>query len=40
MGNLTTNITVLGVEHGVRVCGQYTIACYYTEPYVVGVVVI
>ena len=20
-----------------RVCGQYTIACYYTEPYVVGV---
>ena len=37
MGNLTTNITVLGVEHGVRVCAQYTIACYYTEPYVVGV---
>ena len=37
MGDFTTKITVLGVEHGVRVCAQYTIACYYTEPYVVGV---
>ena len=37
MGDLTRKITVLGVEYGVRVCAQYTIACYYTEPYVGGV---
>ena len=38
MGDLSRKITVLGVEYGVRVCAQYSIACYYTEPYVVGVV--
>ena len=37
MGDLSRKITVLGVEYGVRVCAQYTLACYYTEPYVVGV---
>ena len=37
MGDLSRKITVLGVEYGVRVCAQYSIACYYTEPYVVGV---
>ena len=37
MGDLSRKKTVLGVEYGVRVCAQYSIACYYTEPYVVGV---
>ena len=37
MGDLPRLFIVLGFACGVRVCAQYTIACYYTEPYLVGV---